>query len=434
MEYFISCTYIILFLILIFKWKIFLVDGLSRKDIAIAFIIKTIAALLLIWIYTEYYRDRHNADIFKYFDDSLIISSTFLTNPKDFFSMVFGFENHYEYLHQNYFINMNHWDSSYSSTILNESRLVIRLNAIIGLVSFKIHFIHALFFSFLSLIGFVFLIKTLKKIYPKENFRNVFWAIIIFPSILLFSSGILKEPLIILGLGICTYCATLLLEKNKINTKNILFLILSLCLILKVKFYVFCCLIIGLIVYVSIKKINKHPNLILLINLLIISISIWGLHFSGSEYDPIAIISEKQEDFIRLAEFYNAGSIIDLSPIQNNFLSFLNAIPKGFTNSILKPLPWEISSKIHIISVFENLIILGLITYVLSKYKNLKKTFSINNYASTYAVVVFIILLYCIIGMTTPVFGALIRYKIPGLIFILIGLTITIEKIQKLKL
>ena len=199
MEYLISCIYIILLLILIFKWKIFSIEGLPRKDIAIAFIIKTLAALLLIWIYSNYYRERHNADIIKYFDDSLIITSSFLTNPKDFFSMIFGFENHYEQLHQNYFINMNHWDSSYTSTILNESRLVIRLNAIIGLISFKIYFIHALFFSFLSLIGFVYIIKTLKKISPTENFRHVFWALILFPSILLFSSGILKEPLITLN-------------------------------------------------------------------------------------------------------------------------------------------------------------------------------------------------------------------------------------------
>jgi hypothetical protein len=433
LEYFISSIYITLFLILIFKWKIFCISGLSRKEIALAFIIKTLAALLLIWFYTVYYRDRHNADIFKYFDDSIIISSSFFSNPKDFFSMVFGFDNNYEYLHQNYFINMNHWDSSYSSSILNESRLVIRLNAIIGLVSFKIHFIHALFFSFLSLIGFVFLIKTLKKTYPKENFRNVFWVIITFPSVLLFSSGILKEPLIILGLGICVHCVMTLSENNKIKTKTILYLILSLVVILKVKFYVFCCLITGLIVYVSIKKINKHPNLTLLINVFLISIFVGFLHFSGSQYDPIAIISEKQQDFIRLAEFYNAGSIIDLSPIKNNFLSFLKAIPKGFTNSILKPLPWEISSKIHLISVFENLIILGLITYVLSKYKKLKKTITKNNYASTYAVIVFVVSLYCIIGITTPVFGALIRYKIPGLIFILIGATISIEKIQNSK-
>ena len=434
MEYFISGIYIILFLILIFKWKIFIVDGISRKDIAIAFIIKTLAGLLLIWIYTYYYRDRHNADIFKYFDDSLIISSSFLTNPKDFFSMVFGFDNHHEYLHQNYFINMNHWDSSYSSTILNESRLVIRLNAIIGLVSFKIHFIHALFFSFLSLIGFVFIIKTLKKILPKENFRNTFWVLIIFPSILLFTSGILKEPLIIFGLGICTYCAISLSENRKIKTKKILFLILSVVLILKVKFYVFCCLTTGLIVFVTIKKTSKNPKLILLINLLILCIIIGFLHFTESKYDPISIISEKQQDFIRLAEFYNAGSRLEISQIQDNLLSFLKAIPRGFINSILKPLPWEISSKIHLISVFENLTIISLIAYVFSKYKKLKTTFKINDYASTYAVLVFVISLYCIIGMTTPVFGALIRYKIPGLIFILIGLTITIDKIQKLKL
>jgi hypothetical protein len=431
LEYLISCIYIILLLILIFKWKIFSIEGLPRKDIAIAFIIKTLAALLLIWIYSNYYRERHNADIFKYFDDSLIITSSFLTNPKDFFSMIFGFENHYEQLHQNYFINMNHWDSSYTSTILNESRLVIRLNAIIGLISFKIYFIHALFFSFLSLIGFVYIIKTLKKISPTENFRHVFWALILFPSILLFSSGILKEPLIILGLGTCTFSLISIIENKKLRTKTILLFLLSLLLILKVKFYVFCCLFSSIFIYVSIKKINKNPNLILLLNLLVISLIVGLLHFLNSEYDPIVIISKKQQDFIRLAEFYNAGSLIEISQIQDNLFSFLKAIPSGFVNSTTKPFPWEISSRIHLIPLFENIIILGLIGYVLSKFKKLKTIFDKNKYAHLYSVVVFIISLYCIIGITTPVFGALIRYKIPGLIFIIIGLTISVKKTYK---
>ncbi len=433
MEFIISCIYIFLFIIIIFKWKIFSVEGLPRKDIATAFLIKTLAALALIWIYSDYYRERHNADIFKYFDDSLIISSSILKNPKDFLSIILGFNNDYEYLHQNYYINMNHWDSSYTSSILNESRLVIRLNAIIGLISLNIYFIHALFFSFLSLIGFVFLVKTLKKIFPKENFRYVFWVLILFPSLLIFSSGILKEPLIIFGLGICTYYFISLFENKNLKTKTIVIFIFSLLLIFKIKFYVFCCFSSGLLMFLSIKKTKINPNIILLINIAVLGLLLSMLHFLNTEYDPILMISKKQQDFIRLAEFYNAGSLIEIREIQNNFLSFLKAIPNGFLNSLTRPLPWDISSKIHLVSLFENLIIIGFISYILTKFQKLKSIITKNKYPHIYSVVVFIVFLYCIIGMTTPVFGALIRYKIPGLIFIIIGLAILFKKTYKAK-
>lgn len=430
MEFLISSIYILLFLILIFKWKIFSINDIPRKDIAAAFLIKVLAAFALIWIYTDYYKERHTADVFKYFDDSLIITSSFLNNPKDFISMIFGFDNNYEHLHQNYFINMNHWDSSYKSTILNESRLVIRLNAIVGLISFKIYFIHALFFSFISLIGFVYLIKTLKKISPKENVRHVFWALILFPSILLFSSGVLKEPLIILGLGGFSYLLISLFENKKNKIKKIIFLILSLLLIFKIKFYVFCCLSSGLLIFISIKKINKNPHLIFLLNLILIGFVFILLHLSNTTYDPISIISKKQEDFIRLAEFYNAGSIMKITEIKSNFYSFLKAIPSGFANSLIRPFPWEITSKIHLISILENFLIIGLIGYVLSK---IKKSIRINKYEYIYSSLLFIVLLYCIVGMTTPVFGALIRYKIPGLIFLLIILVPLFKKTYKSK-
>ncbi|MDG2344030.1 MAG: hypothetical protein P8L23_05580 [Flavobacteriales bacterium] len=433
MEFVISSIYVLLFLILISKWKIFSINDIPRKDIAAAFLIKILAAFVLIWIYSDYYKERHTADIFKYFDDSLIISSSFLNNPKDFFSMIVGFENNYEYLHQNYFINMNHWDSSYSSTILNESRLVIRLNAIVGLISFKIYFIHALFFSFISLIGFVFLVKTVKKISPKENVRHVFWVLILFPSILVFSSGVLKEPLIILGLGGFSYLLITLFKNKKQIIKKIIFLILCLLLIYKIKFYVFCCLFSGLLIFISIKKINKNPHLIFLVNLIAIGFVFMLLHLSNNTYDPISIISKKQEDFIRLAEFYNAGSIMKITEIKNDFFSFLKAIPSGFMNSLLRPFPWEITSKIHLISIFENFLMLGLIGYVLSKLKKVKKNLYQNMYGYIYSSLIFIVFLYCIVGMTTPVFGALIRYKIPGLIVLLIILVPLFKKTYKSK-
>ncbi|MBM78007.1 MAG: hypothetical protein CL846_05955 [Crocinitomicaceae bacterium] len=92
MELFVSSIYVLVFFILIYKWKIFRIEGLPKKDIAVAFFIKLLAALTLIWFYSSYYKDRHNSDIFKYFDDSLILTKSFFTNPKDFFSMLFGLE------------------------------------------------------------------------------------------------------------------------------------------------------------------------------------------------------------------------------------------------------------------------------------------------------------------------------------------------------
>ena len=45
---------------------------------------------------------------------------------------------------------------------------------------------------------------------------------------------------------------------------------------------------------------------------------------------------------------------------------------------------------------------------------------------------IFVFVLFCIIGLTTPVFGAIVRYKIPGLIMLLISLLLLVD-LDKIK-
>jgi uncharacterized membrane protein HdeD (DUF308 family) len=40
----------------------------------------------------------------------------------------------------------------------------------------------------------------------------------------------------------------------------------------------------------------------------------------------------------------------------------------------------------------------------------------------------FVILLFCLIGLTTPVLGALVRYRIPGIPFLIIAITLMADE------
>ena len=70
-----------------------------------------LAALCLYLIYTKYYRERHLADIFKFYDDSIILSESLFTNPIDYFKILLNLDFDKEYFENTYYINMNHWDS-----------------------------------------------------------------------------------------------------------------------------------------------------------------------------------------------------------------------------------------------------------------------------------------------------------------------------------
>src|SRR3972149_39043 len=88
MEALLCLLYSVLFILLIFKWKFFSVDSLSKSFFV--FILKIASGLGLWWIYTYYYTDRSTADIYKYFDDSKIIFGSLKNSVTDFFNLILG--------------------------------------------------------------------------------------------------------------------------------------------------------------------------------------------------------------------------------------------------------------------------------------------------------------------------------------------------------
>ena len=80
------------------------------------------------------------------------------------------------------------------------------------------------------------------------------------------------------------------------------------------------------------------------------------------------------------------------------------------------------------LSAFENIAVIAfiIIAIIFRKKMNLlqKNTF--------YFSLFFAVGLFILIGLTTPVFGAIMRYKIPGLILLLIALLLVLD-VQKIK-
>ena len=72
-------------------WKLhwFNLSGISKKWVAAAFLIKVFAGIAMWGIYSFYYSDRNEADIFKYFDDSQVMYEAVHENPKDYLNMMF---------------------------------------------------------------------------------------------------------------------------------------------------------------------------------------------------------------------------------------------------------------------------------------------------------------------------------------------------------
>lgn len=389
-------------------------------------VVKFLIGLSVYWLYTTYYTNRFDADIFKFYDDSAVVFNAIFHRPLDFIKLICSYNIDNEYFYSNYFINMNNWDSQYNSTFFNDSHTIIKINAVIRFFSFGNYHVHTLFFCMMSTTGLFALYKAVMHWF-KDKEKPLKYLLFFMPSILFWSSAVLKEPIILLSLGLL-FLSINNLRNGKNIIINLLVLTLSLYSLFLIKFYVFVSLVSIIIPFIfslntSFKKLFIYYGLSLLI---FFTIALSVKHISPS-LDFINILAKKQEIFIRMTEFTRAGSFFEIQKLDPNVISVVKAVPKGVINCFVRPLPWNISSKIQILALVENIFIL--LFFLFSIYhayyhKTLKK---IRSYKLLFACLFFTIILFAIIGISTPVAGALVRYKVPALPFLIMLLLLLID-------
>ena len=117
--------------------------------------------------------------------------------------------------------------------------------------------------------------------------------------------------------------------------------------------------------------------------------------------------------------------------LEENLFSLLAAVPMGIVNSLTRPWPNEIKNFLFVPAVVENILLLFAIIFALFQ----KKKSTISSFNFIVFCLLFTFLLYAIIGISTPILGALVRYKIPAMPFLTIAVLafIQIENISYIK-
>ena len=135
------------------------------------------------------------------------------------------------------------------------------------------------------------------------------------------------------------------------------------------------------------------------------------------DLDFLRIIADKQKDFINLAKAFNVNSAIDMSYLEPNLWSFIKATPQALMNAFTRPWPTEIKGILFVPPLLENMFIIGIL--VLSWFYG--KRVGAREWKFVVFCLTFSIILFLIIGLTTPIIGAIVRYKIPAIPFLMIA-------------
>jgi hypothetical protein len=422
LEYLLTILYAALFILLIYRIRFFQTDGISRKAIALFFLVKVITGILLSLIYTYYYTDRTTADIFKYFDDSKIMYDALFHKPADFFRMLFGINNDTPYFSKNYYDVMNNWYRPYEPNVYNDNHTIIRFNAAIRLVSFGYYNVHTVFMCFLSTAGIVALFKTFFP-YMEEKRKELGVLLFLTPSVLFWCSGVLKEGILMLGLGFLLLSFSKLVKKG-FNWKSLIVFIFALLILAYLKYYILTILIPLLIAFFWVEKTSgKYVLLKYFLVIFVFYTIIFNIHRVLPNYNVLEILAQKQNSFVYLAEKIKAGSLTDNELLQPSLFDFLVKAPKAFYTVFFRPFIFELSSPLMFPAAIENLCILLLMVIAAFFFKLKKEHSNIVAFCISFVAITFILT-----GLTTPVLGAIVRYKVPALPFLFITAFLIMDK------
>jgi hypothetical protein len=483
------CLISILFVI--YKHDFFRLPGLHRLSSVFFFLLKIIAGLGIWAVYTFYYPDREYADIWKYFDDSSVMYNAIHDHPEDYFKMISGIGID-ERIDDQYFHQMNHWHQKFENNLFNDSHTIIRFNAIVRIFSGGNYHTHSLIMCLLAFIG---LCALYRWIYPVlfQWKKVVAFLLFVSPSLLFWSSGVLKEGILLFALGMLIYHSWKYMEDRR--GRRFVWIALAVFLLAMTKLYILAFVIPALIIGIVLRFFPNYARLKIVIAFIaLIGCSI-ALHITIPSFSPYRVIASKQNDFLNLArggtylvstqhvtylrpdqhqlliptkdsgvftiangsEYYcwniydnfadtifihnsqdtarytiltdnpSAGSLLAVESLKPTPISLLKSTPSALLNTILRPYLWEFKPLIMLPALLENILTAFLVLCMIIWHKKSSAK------SALWFCITLALLTLVVVGLTTPVLGAIVRYRITALPFLLFAVLISTDRQKVMK-
>ena len=295
-----------------------------------------------------------------------------------------------------------------------------------------------------SIIGFTGLWKlylVFCKLYPGLE-KKFAIAILYFPSVLFWSSGILKDTLTISAVGWIIYSFYNFAILRKYKLKYMIVLVFAAIIIINIKAYVFAALLPGLFIWLFFKQLSaiKSNFIKIVVAPILITIVLFGFSFvlsgvSGAmdQYGNVNTAIEHaqvtQQDLTRSEQY--GENYYDIGEFEATPMGIIRKAPIAIVSGIFRPFIWEARNPFVLLAALESLFLMGMILFVVSKNGLIKTIKNISKDPMLIFAFSFVLIFGFGVGLASANFGALVRYKIPMLPFFVSGLFILIGSKKK---
>jgi len=321
--------------------------------------------------------------------------------------------------------------------------MVIRLDAIFSFITFGRYAAISLIFAGIAFSGLWKLFLFFYEQYPKMH-KKFAIAILYFPTVVFWSSGIMKDTLCIAAIGWITYSVYELLYRKKSIIKNLFVLFLFSYLLSILKVYILLAYVPFFVLFIILKNMQGVKNQLFkyLLAPLLIAVSLFAFMQIADSYeeelggyaveDVTSTISTLNTAIEKKNGKEDASSNFELgADFDGSFKGLIKLAPYAIGATFFRPFIWEAHKISQMIAALESMVLMIFTLYII-----------LNSGLFTIAklIVKDPLIMYCFlfsivfalfVGASTLNFGTLVRYKIPCLPFYAISLFLIHEKVRE---
>lgn len=302
---------------------------------------------------------------------------------------------------------------------------VIKMAGFVSLFCFGTYIPIALIFTMFSFWGTWLIFITINKYFP-ELYKFTGLATLFIPSVILWSSGISKEPPCMFALGLAFYSVDKLLHKQGFF-KHIFYIIVASWILLFTKNYIFYTFLVAAIIWIFYFFISNLSFPILRFftkSFIATAILAFFIYFFSVPDNPIRESfmtglskGENLQELMILANQMDGGTGYTLPHVELSTWGFVKSFFSSLNVTLFRPYLWETENILMFLSSFESFFTLGLMVLVvlkggLGKLAKLSRDFPVIVF-----MLIFSLIFSPIVGFISFNFGTLVRYKIPTLPF-----------------
>lgn len=307
--------------------------------------------------------------------------------------------------------------------------------------SFKSYLLASILIATVSYLAVWKLFELFRHLVP-SNSKLAMAAVLFFPSVLFWGSGISKDTISYASTCYFIYSMYWIIIARKFTIVIVVLSVISLVLIIIIKPYIFLVLFPGSLVWIFYSRIQSIQNKLIRIGMIpfiiILSLGLFAITFSSisaslGDYSAEKIINKAivtQEDF---KQDYYGGNSFDIGKIERTPLGVLAKFPIATLYGFYGPSLLSVNNIVMLFSALENTLLLLLSLGVLLRNNPFKLINRIISEPFLVFCLMFSVFFAFGIGLATPNYGALVRFKIPLIPFFTILLLILYTKADIIK-